>query len=311
MYMDNLIPARKTMEETKFIWMDGKLIDWKESKIHVLTHSLHYGSGVFEGIRFYNTAKGPAIFRLKEHVERLFNSALVLNMEIPFSKEEITKAIIETVKINGISVGYIRPLIYFGYGKMGLGIKDAPVNVIVACWPWGSYLGEDPIKAKISSFKRINPQTSWMHAKITGHYANSILAGEEVKRLGYHEALLLDSQGNIAEGPGENFFIVKGNFLLTPPLGAILPGITRDSIMQISKDFEISVREQYLTPEDTFNAEEAFFTGTAAEVTPIKSINDHPMKYPLGPISKKLMDEYHNIVQGKNSKYAHWLTYVN
>jgi branched-chain amino acid aminotransferase len=298
------------MEETKFIWADGRFAKWKDSTTHILTHSLHYGAAVFEGIRFYDTEKGPAIFRLKEHVDRLFFSAEALKMKIPFTKKEISDAIIETVKKNGIKAGYIRPLVYYGYGKMGLGTKGAPVNVIIACWPWGSYLGEKPIKVKISSFIRMHPKSTIEGAKITGNYQNSILAGEEVKDLGYDEALLLDYQGFIAEGPGENFFMVKSGKLFTPKLGNVLPGITRDSIITIAKDLGIAVEEKQLVPKDAFGADEVFFTGTAAEVTLIGSIDDKKIGDNKLTIAKKLKEAYLNVVTGKNPKYVKWLSFV-
>lgn len=299
------------MEETKFIWMDGKIVAWQDAKIHVLTHSLHYGSAVFEGIRFYDTPKGPAVFRLKEHVKRLFDSAKVFSMNIPYSEEQIEKAILETVRVNEIKSGYIRPLIYFGYGKMGLGLEGAPVNVSIAVWPWGSYLGEKPIRVGISDFLRIHPKSSHMHAKISGHYVNSILAGEGIKARGFDEALLLDYEGNIAEGPGENFFIVKNNVLITPKLGTILPGITRDSIIKIAKDQGIKVEEKTLTKKDIVDADESFFTGTAAEITVIESIDNIKMKSSPGEITKKLKEIYMNVVKGTNSVYDSWLSYVN
>ena len=299
------------MQETQFIWMDGSFVSWKDANVHILNHSLHYGSAVFEGIRFYETNNGPAIFRLKEHVERLFNSAATLNMKIPFSKEDIEKAIIETVKVNKISSGYIRPLVYHGYGKMGLSLKGAPINVSISCWPWGAYLGEKPIKVKISDFIRIHPKSSLMSAKISGHYTNSILAGEEVRSKGYDEALLLDYKGDIAEGPGENFFIVKNNVIITPPLGSILPGITRDSIIKIAHDLGIKFEEKPLKPKDAYNADETFFTGTAAEVTSIESIDDKKLKEPPGKVTSKLKSCFDEIVKGKNKKYKNWLTFVN
>src|SRR3989344_810458 len=299
------------MEETKLIWMDGSLTPWKDAKIHMLTHSLHYGAAVFEGLRFYEKKKGPAIFRLKDHTKRLFYSASTLKMKIPFTEEEINKAIIETVKKNSVQSGYIRPLIYLGYGKMGLSPRGAPVNVSIAVWPWGSYLGENPIKVKTSKYMRIHPKSTIADAKITGHYVNSILAGEEAHSQGFDEALLLDYQGNVAEGPGENLFIINENKIYTPKLGNILAGITRDSIIQIAKDLNMKVEEKTLTLEDLYSADEAFYTGTAAEVTPIAQVDDKTIKHSLGPITKQLKEAYENILHGKNDKYKSWLTYVN
>ena len=298
------------MKETNYIWMDGKIIPWADAKIHVLTHSLHYGSAVFEGLRFYETEEGPAIFRLKEHTTRLFYSADTIKLRIPFSEDEINSAIIETVKVNEIKTGYIRPLAFFGYGKMGLRPTGSPVNLSIAVWPWDSYLGANPINVKISPYIRIHPQSTSMDAKITGNYVNSTFAGVDAISNGYEEALLLDFEGNVAEGPGENIFIVKNDIIYTPPKGKILPGITRDSIMTIAEDFGYSVQEKVLKPEDVYDADEAFFTGTAAEVTAIASLDDHPMKFQTGPITKKLSDTFLSIVKGLNEKYKNWLTIV-
>ena len=299
------------MEEVDKIWMDGKLVPWKDAKIHVLSHTLHYGLGVFEGIRFYETPKGPAVFRLKAHVDRLFDGAKKSFMKVPYSKEEISKAILETIKVNGTKAGYIRPIFFYGYGKMGLDPHGAPVNASIAIWPWGSYLGDEAVKVKTSSFMRIHPKTTHAASKICGHYVNSIFASCEAKAEGYQEALLLDYEGNIAEGPGENFFIIKDGKLLTPKLGNILEGITRKSIIQLAKDEGIEVEETTLTPEDMKNADEAFFTGTAAEVSPIASLDDKQIgeKAP-GPITAKIKEKFLDIVHGKNPKYEDWLSYV-
>jgi|TARA_B100001971_G_C18225470_1_gene560104 branched-chain amino acid aminotransferase len=299
------------MKETEFIWMDGKLVKWKEAKVHVLVHTLHYGAGVFEGIRFYETAKGPAIFKLKEHIDRLYYSASCLKMKVPYSKEEFIKAVIETVKVNKISSGYIRPLCFFGYGKIGLNPAGAPVNCSIAVWPWGKYLGEDAVKIKTSKYTRIHPKSTHADAKICGHYVNSILASIEVKDAGYDEALLLDYKGNVAEGPGENLFLIKDGKIFTPPLGTILKGITRASVIQLAKDLGIEVVEKSLKLEDVYSADEALFTGTAAEVTAIASVDDKKIgnKAP-GPITTKLKDLFMDIVHGKNEKYKKWLCYV-
>ncbi len=300
------------MEETKFIWMDGKLVPWKDAKVHVLVHTLHYGAGVFEGVRFYETDKGPAVFRLKEHIDRLFYSADTLKMKLPYSKGEFIEAVKGTIKKNNISSGYIRPICFFGYGKMGLNPKGAPVNCSIAVWPWGKYLGEAAVKIKTSKYCRIHPKSTHADAKICGHYVNSIFASIEVKDAGYDEALLLDYKGNIAEGPGENIFIVKDNKLITPPLGTILKGITRASVIQLAKDLGIKVEEKTLTLKEAYNADEAFFTGTAAEVTAIESIDDKKIgKKAPGPITIKLRDAFMDIVHGKTEKYKDWLAYVN
>jgi branched-chain amino acid aminotransferase len=297
------------MEETEFIWMDGKLVKWKDAKIHVLTHTLHYGMGVFEGIRFYDTKKGPAIFRLQDHTRRLMNGAAKCFMKVPFTEDEINKAIVETVKANDIKSGYIRPLIYFGYGKMGLDPHGAPVNVSIACWPWGKYLGDEAVKVKTSKFMRIHPETTHAEAKITGHYVNSIFAGCEVKEQGYDEALLLDYKGNVAEGPGENLFIIRKGKMHTPRIGNILHGITRKSVIDIAIDMGILVEEYDLKLNDIYEADEAFFTGTAAEVSPIASIDNKKYKAP-GQITERIRTKFMDIVTGKEPKYDAWLTYV-
>ncbi len=300
------------MQELKKIWMDGKLVDWKEAKIHVLTHTLHYGGGVFEGIRAYKTEKGPAVFRLPEHIKRLFYSASCLEMEIPFSEEEIKQAVLDTIKINEIEECYIRPLVFFGYGKMGLNPKGAPVQVSIAVWPWGAYLGDDSaIKIKISKYIRIHPKSTITDAKICGHYVNSILSSLEAQKEKVNEALLLDYEGYVAEGPGENIFIVKNGKLHTPPFGKILAGITRDSIIQIAKDINIEVEEKKITIEELKSAEEALFVGTAAEVCPIGEIdgtkiaNGEP-----GEITMKIQEIYKRVVKGEEKKYLDWLTFV-
>jgi len=265
---------------------------------------------VFEGIRFYETDKGPAVFRLKDHTDRLFKSAEAFEMDIPFTKEEVNKAILETIKVNKLKEGYIRPLIIFGYGKMGVNPEGAPVNCSIAVWPWGKYLGSD-VKVKIPKIIRIHPQTTDPNAKICGNYANSILASLEIKKQGYDEALLLDYRGLCAEGPGENVFCTKNEKIYTPKLGTILPGITRKSIIQIAKDEGYEVIEKDITVDEIKNAQEAFFSGTAAEVTSIRQIDDTVIgDGKIGPITTKLRDIFMDIVHGKNEKYKDWLTYV-
>ncbi len=298
------------MLETKYIWMDGKLTHWKDAKVHVLTHSLHYGSGVFEGIRYYSTDNGSAIFRLSDHISRLFSSANTINMQIPFSEEEIAAAVIETVRINEIKSGYIRPIAFFGYGKMGLKPEGAPVNVSIAVWPWESYLGANPVKIKTSSFIRIHQKSSSTESKITGNYINSILASVEATSSGYDEALLLDFAGKIAEGPGENIFIVRNGALYTPPIGNILPGITRDTVITLAGDTDYKVYEIPLALEDIYDADEAFFTGTAAEITSIAKVDNVALKNSNGTITKKIREMYLGVVQGKNSDYENWLSFV-
>jgi len=299
------------MNGTEYIWMDGKFVPWNDAKVHVLTHTLHYGMGIFEGIRFYETRDCPAIFRLKDHVNRFFEGAKDALLEIPFTREEIYQAIIDTVKKNKVPSGYIRPLVYFGYAKMGLNPRGCPTRVAIAAWPWGSYLGEESVTVKTSCFQRIHPSTTHVEAKICGHYVNSMHASCDARDHGYNEALLLDHEGKVAEGPGENIFIIKEGILKTPPGGAILCGITRLSITTIANDEGYEVKESPLTLHDVYNADEAFFTGTAAEVTPIKSLDDRTIGTEVpGPITKKLKQIYDDSVRGKNEKYKDWLTFV-
>ena len=298
------------MEKTDFIWLNGKLVKWEDAKVHVLIHALHYGSAVFEGIRFYKTDKGPAVFRLKEHMARLLKSAKVFNMKIPFTQEQLEEATLETIRKNKIDAGYIRPIAFFGYGKMGLNPEGAPVDVAIAVWPWGSYLGEEAVKVKISKYMRIHPKSLISDAKVSGHYVNSILASLEAKEAGYQECLLLDYTGNIAEGPGENFFLIKKGKLYTPQLGNILPGITRDSIMKIAKDLGYDSEEKVISVKDAKSADECFYTGTAAEVTGIRQIDDVQIGNGNYPITKKLKTAFLDVVQGRNKKYEGWLSYA-
>lgn len=296
---------------TNKIWMNGKLIPWGKAMVHSLTHTLHYGAGVFEGIRFYETAKGPAIFRLAEHIDRLYYSAGVYEMKIPFTRKELAKATVDTVRVNKVRSGYIRPIAFFGYGKMGLNPVGAPVETLIACWPWGSYLGGKPIRVKTSKYIRIHPQSLVADAKVTGHYANSILASLEIHKAGYDEALLLDYKGNVAEGPGENIFIVKKGKIYTPSLGTQLAGITRATVMGIAKDLGYTIVEGTYKLKDLYSADELFFTGTAAEVQPIGSLDDKKIANgAIGPVTAKLRTTYLDAVQGKIAKYNKFLTYV-
>src|SRR4030042_524600 len=260
--------------KTKKIWMDGKFVDWDKATVHVLTHTLHYGLGVLEGIRCYETSSGPSIFRLDEHIDRLFNSAHIFLLDIPYSKKEIRDAIIKTVKVNNIKECYIRPLVYIGYGAMGIYPKGNPINVSIAVWEWGTYLGEKGIKngirIKTSSFIRNHVNASMTRGKVCGHYVNSQLAKKEAIAVGYDEALLLDTEGYVSEGSGENIFIARNEILKTTPLTSILEGITRNSIIKIANDENIKVIEERFTRDELYIADEAFFTGTAAEVTPIR-----------------------------------------
>ena len=300
------------MEEVKKIWLNGKLVDWNKANVHLLTHTLHYGGGVFEGIRAYKSENGSAVFRLQEHVDRLFYSASTMDMKIHFSKKEIKKAILDTIRINGIKECYIRPLIFFGYGKMGLNPTGAPVNIAIAIWPWGAYLNKEIVSVKISKYIRPHPKSTVTDAKICGSYANSILASLEIKKAGFDEALLLDYQGHVAEGPGENIFIVKSGKLFTPKLGAILGGITRDSIMQIAKDLKIEVEEKNITVEELKLADEAFFTGTAAEICAIGKIDDTMINHEkIGATTKKIREAYDKVIHGKSKKYSKWLSPIN
>lgn len=301
--------------KTKKIWMDGKFIDWDNATVHILTHTLHYGLGVFEGIRCYATSEGPVIFRLDEHINRLFNSAHIFLIEIPYSKEKIKKAIIETVRVNKIKECYIRPIVYIGYGAMGLYPKGNSINVAIAVWPWGAYLGDkglkDGIRVKTSSFIRDHVNASLPRGKVCGHYVNSQLAKKEAIVCGYEEALLLDTDGYVSEGSGENIFIVRNSKLKTTPLTSILEGITRNSIIEIAQDEGIEAIEERFTRDELYIAEEAFFTGTAAEVTPIREVDGRTIgNGKPGKITKKLQSIFFDIVRGKNKKYKSWLTKV-
>ncbi|MCL5291296.1 MAG: branched-chain amino acid transaminase [Actinobacteria bacterium] len=296
------------------IWLNGKLVDWDEAKVHVLTHALHYGSGVFEGIRAYETSDGPAVFRLREHIERLFASAKVYLMPIPYSVDELVKATKETVRVSGLKSCYIRPIAFRGYGEMGLNPLKAPVDVAIAVWPWGAYLGEEGIKhgirAMISSFRRIDPNSLPPAAKATGQYINSSLAKIEAIYSEYDEAILLDSRGFISEGTGENIFVVKSGVIHTPSTSSsILVGITRDTVMTLAKEMGLPVVERDLVRSDLFLADEVFFTGTAAEIVPIREVDKRVIGEP-GRITRALQDKYHSVVRGEEKKYAHWLEHV-
>lgn len=303
------------LNKTEKIWMDGKFVAWDNAQTHIMTHTLHYGLGAFEGIRCYNTPKGPAIFKLDEHVNRLFQSAHIFLIDIPFTQDEIKKAIIATVKVNKLKECYIRPLVYIGYGAMGLYPKGNPVNVAIAAWPWGAYLGEDGlekgIKVKVSSFIRNHVNSNMSRGKICGYYVNSQIAKKEAISCGYDEALLLDTEGYISEGSGENIFIVRNGTLKTTPLTSILEGITRDSIMTMAGNCGIKVIEERFTRDEVYIADEAFFTGTAAEITPIRELDNRTIgNGKAGAITKKMQTMFFEIVKGKNQKYKSWLTHV-
>lgn len=302
------------LTESQFIWMDGRHVPWKSANVHVLTHSLHYGLAVFEGIRCYEGEKGSSIFRLQEHVERLFASAHASCLDIPFSQKEIAQAVCETVGGNHLRSCYIRPLVFIGYGEMGLYVTSNPISVAIAAWPWGTYLGEEGltrgIRVKISSFARHHVNVSLTRAKVAGYYVNSQFAKREVKKAGYDEALLLDTDGYVAEGPGENIFAVRRGVLKTPPLTSVLEGITRDTIMTLARELRIPIREERLTRDDLYLADEAFFTGTAAEVTPIREIDDRRIgSGQPGPVTRQLQETFFNIVRAKGG-HSEWLTPV-
>jgi len=303
------------IEESKKIWMDGKFVDWAHANVHILTHTLHYGLGVFEGIRCYKTKNGSAIFRLKEHVKRLFDSCHIMQIRPNYSEEEIAQAIIESVRINNLEECYIRPIVYLGYGSMGLYPKDNPVRVAIAVWPWGAYLGEEGlqkgIRLKISSFMRHHVNVSMTKAKTCGDYVNSILAKREAISSGYDEALLLDTGGYVAEGSGQNIFIVRGGVLKTPPLISVLEGITRRSVIEIAEMEKIPLKEMPFTRDELYIADEAFLTGTAAEITPIREVDGRVIgNGSPGPTTKKLQDLFFRIVKGEDKTYNPYLTYI-
>jgi len=297
------------------IWMDGRFVKWTDASVHILTHTLHYGLGVFEGIRCYKTSKGPAIFRLQEHIDRLFDSCRILQIKPSYTPEEINKAIIETVRVNKLEECYIRPIVYLGYGSMGIYPKDNPVKVAIAVWPWGAYLGEEGLKngirMKISSFTRHHVNVTMTKSKTCGDYVNSLLAKREAISCGYDEALLLDTNGYVAEGSGQNIFIVRKGVLKTTPLTSILEGITRDSIIKIAQNENLQVKEVNFTRDELYIADEAFLTGTASEITPIKEVDGRVIgKGKPGHISKKLQDLFFKIVSGEEKTYQSWLTYI-
>jgi branched-chain amino acid aminotransferase len=291
--------------------MNGTFVPWDDAKVHALTHTLHYGDGVFEGIRAYETARGGALFRLREHYERFEYSAGILGMKLPFSNAQLCEVTRELLKRNNLRQGYVRPLAYHGYGVMGLNPRNSPVEIMIACWPWGAYIPVEEADIKVSSYIRIHPRSTVADAKICGHYVNSILAVLELKGTKYHEALLLDSEGFIAEGPGENFFIVKGKEISTPPLGSVLAGITRATVIERARDLGYTITERPMKLAEAFEAEEAFFTGTAAEVTPIGSIDDRPIgNGKAGATSLKLKSAYLDVVYGRAKAYEKFLTFV-
>ncbi len=303
------------IQKTEYIWMDGKLVKWDNARVHVLTHSLHYGVAPFEGIRAYASDNGKsAVFRLDQHVNRFFDSAHIMLMDYPYSRQEIKNAIVQTLQINKLKAGYIRPIAFYGYGDMGLYVENNPVQIAIAAWPWGAYLGDDGLKngirIKISSYVRYNVNAAMSKAKIGGSYVNSILAKKESKLAGYDETILLDDEGYVAEGSGENVFIVKNGVLRTPPLTSILSGITRATIIQLAKESGIPVEEVRFTRDELYIADGAFLSGTAAEITPIREVDDR--KIGTGKpekITQRLQKRFFDIVRGKDKRHKDWLFY--
>ena len=298
------------------IWHNGELVDWRDAKVHVLTHTLHYGMGVFEGVRAYETPKGPAIFRLQEHTKRLFTSAKILGMKLPYSQEEINQAHIDVVKANNLASCVFRPMAYYGSKKLGVAPAPDDVQVMLAAWPWGAYLGEEGmrrgIRVRVSSYTRHHPNIHMIKAKANGNYLNSILANTEATRDGYDEAILLDAQGYVAEGSGENIFLITDGKMYTPALDVALDGITRRSVFAIAEEIGLPVIEKRITRDELYAADEVFFTGTAAEVTPIREVDGREIGIgERGPLTTEIQSRYFDIVQGKNPKYDHWLTYVD
>ena len=303
------------MNKADKIWLDGKLVNWDDAKVHVLTHALHYGVGVFEGIRAYKTSDGrSAVFRLREHLQRLYDSAHVVLMEIPYPIERLQEACIETLKVNRQPEGYIRPLAFYGYGNLGVGAVN-PVQVTIATWPWGAYLSEEGLKkgirAKVSSFTRMHVNVNMVRAKISGQYVNSFLANREAVMSGYDEAILLDTEGYVAEGSGENLYIIKNGTLFTPSLSSpVLAGITRDSVLKIAKDQGVPIVEQKFTRDTMYLADELFMTGTAAELTPVREVDNRRVgSGQPGPVTKKLQEMFFRTVHGEEQRYREWLTY--
>jgi branched-chain amino acid aminotransferase len=299
------------------IWFDGKMVPWREANVHVLTHTLHYGMGVFEGVRAYKTDNnGTAIFRLAEHTDRLFDSAKIMRMKIPFSKQEISDAQIQSVRDNNLDSAYLRPMCFYGSEGMGLRADNLKTHTIVAAWEWGSYLGEDNMKhglrIKTSSFTRHHVNISMCKAKANGHYINSMLALQEALTDGYDEALLLDNEGYVAEGSGENIFIIKNDIIYTPDLTSALNGITRNTIMTLANDLGFEIKEKRITRDEVYIADEAFFSGTAAEVTPIRELDNRSIGAGTrGPITEQLQSLFFDVVHGQAEKYKHWLTFID
>ena len=304
------------VQKVSMIWLDGKLIPWDEANVHILTHSLHYGLAVFEGIRCYLCQDGKsAVFRLREHVDRLFDSAQIGDIKIPYSKREISEACKETLRVNQLKEGYIRPIVFIGEGVMGVYPGDNPIRVSIITYSWGAYLGEGAlekgIRVKVSSFTRHHVNVMMTKAKICGNYVNSVLAKREAMKMGYDEALMLDTEGYVSEASGENIFMVRNGVLKTTPLTSILSGITRDTVIQIARAKKITLLEEKFTRDELYTAQEAFFTGTAAELTPIREVDDRIIgDGKPGPMTKRLQAGFFDIVKGKNPEYREWLDYL-
>jgi branched-chain amino acid aminotransferase len=297
------------VQATEKIWMNGELVDWDDARIHVGAHGLHYGSGVFEGIRCYDTPKGPAVFRLTDHMQRLHDSARLINMDIPYSVDELKAACNDLLGANGLAECYIRPIAFYGFGQLGVSARDNPVETVIMSWPWGTYLGEEAlrsgIRTKISSWQRIPANVVPHASKATGIYLNSMLAVNEAQRAGYDEAILLTPEGTVADGPGETIFVVSRGKIYTPDLSTgILHGITRDSIIQIANDLGYEVAEKNLIRSDLYLADEVFMCGTAAEVTPVRSVDDHEIG--VGPLGLELQKAYLETVRGQNDRWGQW-----
>ena len=303
------------IDKVEKIWMDGELVNWDDANVHILTHTLHYGCGVFEGVRAYQTDRGAAVFRLRDHIERLFNSAKIFMIDIPYTVDELCEATVELVRVNDLDSCYIRPIAYLGYGEMGLNPLPCPVNVSIAAWPWGTYLGDEGLKngvrMKVSSWKRHDPNSLPPAAKGTGMYINSSMAKVEALKAGYDEAILLSPAGHVSECTGENIFMVRGGTIYTPPVSAgALEGITQDSIRTIAGDLGFDYEVQHLLRSDLYTADEAFLSGTAAEIVPIRSVDDRDLG-DSGPITRRLQDTYFAAVRGEDDRYKDWLEHVN
>jgi branched-chain amino acid aminotransferase len=298
------------------IWMDGEFVPWREARVHVLTHTLHYGMGVFEGIRAYQTSRGTAVFRMREHTRRLFGSAKILAMDTPYSEEQINEVILATIRENKLDSAYVRPMFFYGSEGMGLHADNLKVHTMVAAWHWGAYLGADNIergiRVKTSSFTRHHVNVTMCRAKSNGNYMNSMMALKEVSKCGYDEALLLDVDGFVAEGSGENFFMVRNGVLFTPELTSALEGITRDTVLELAKEIGLEVREKRITRDEVYVSDEAFFTGTAAEVTPIRELDDRSIgNGTRGPITERLQKMFFDQVEGRREAHPEWLTFVS